>query len=155
MSRIVLDPVALPANPKPMDIKGSPITAAADKVATNTAEQATAVQTLGGKMAGGGTVEVKNIPPVPSSGNSNIGGVMAGMQELKAIAGEQGKYDALGNAPAMEVTTGGRRKRRSRKNKKNVHKRTRKHRGSSHRTIRIRHPRRRVHSARRQKTHKK
>lgn len=152
----MMDPVPLPANPKPMDIKGSPITAAADKVAANTVEQAIAVQTLGGKMAGGGgTVEVKNIPPVPSSGNSNIGSVMAGMQELKAIAAEQGKYDSLGNAPAMEVTTGGRRKRRSRKNKKNVYKHTRKHRGSSHRTSSVRYSRRRVHSARRQKTHKK
>lgn len=151
----MMDPVPLPANPKPMDIKGSPITAATDKVLANTAEQATAVTTLGGKMAGGGgTVEVKNIPPVPSSGNSNIGSVMAGMQELKAIAAEQGKYDGLGNAPAMEVTTGGRRKR-SRKNKKNVNKHTRKHRRATHRSARIRHSRRRVHTARRQKTHKK
>lgn len=151
-----MDPVPLPANPKPLNMVGSPITAAADKVAANTAEQATAVQALGGKMAGGGgTVEVKNIPPVPSGGNSNIGSVMAGMQELKAIAAEQGKYDGLVKAPAMEVTTGGRRKRRSRKNKKNVHKRTRKHRGSSHRTSRIHNSRRRVLSARRQKAHAK
>lgn len=153
MSRIVLDPVPLPKNPEPLNMKGSPITAAADKVAASTAEQVDAVQTLGGKMAGGAQVEVKNIPSVPTAGNSNIGGIMAGMQQLKAVAAEQGKYDALGNAPAQEVTVGG--KRRSRRHKKNVHKRTRKHRRAHNRSAGVRNSRRRVHHARRQKTHKK
>ena len=105
-------------------------------------------------MTGGATVEVKNIPQTASAGGSNPAGVFAGMQELKAIAAEGGKYDSLGEAPPM--TVGG--KRRSRKHKKHggkVRKHTRKHRGASRKHRSIHHSRRRVHFHRRQKTHKK
>jgi hypothetical protein len=157
MSQIIKAPVGPPAEAPIMQIKGSPITAAADQVQMNTNVQTAAVQNLGGKMAGGGNVEVKNIPMVPSAGNSNPAGVFAGMQELKATAMEQGKYDDMGHERAMSVG-GQRRKRRSRKHKKNVrhsNKHSRKHRGSSRKHSSVHHSRRRVHFNSGKKTHKK
>lgn len=157
MSQIVLPPVAPPAEPPAMQIKGSPITAAANAVESKTEDQIGAVKTLGGKMTGGADITVKNIPQVPSAGNSNPAAVFAGMQELKAIAAEQGKYDSLGNAPAMKVG-GKRRKRRSQKHKKHgrkTNKHTRKHRGSARKHSGIHHSRRRIHSHSGKKTHKK
>lgn len=153
--RIVKPPVAPPAEPPAIQIKGSPLTAAADAVQLKTNEQTMAVQNLGGKMAGGGDVVVKNIPQVPSAGNSNPAGVFAGMQELKATALEQGKYDDLGNAAAMKV---GGRKRKTRKHKKNgrkIHRLSRKHSGSARRHRSVHHSRRGVRSHRGKKTHKK
>lgn len=149
-----MPPVAAPAEDAPMKITGSPLTAAAGEVQLRTNEQVAAVQNLGGKMTGGAEVELKNVPTVPSAGNSNPAGVFAGMQELKMAVAEGGKYDGLGNAPPMKV--GG--KRRSRKHKKHggkVRKHTRKHRGSSRKSRSVRHTRRRVHPHRRQKTNKK
>jgi len=148
-------PTAPPAEPPAMQIQGSPLTAAADAVQLKTNEQTMAVQNLGGKMAGGGDVVVKNIPSVPSAGNSNPSDVFAGMQELKATALEQGKYDDLGNAPPVKV---GGRKRKTRKHKKNGRKfnrLSRKHSGSSRRHSRVHHSHRRLRSHRGKKTHKK
>ena len=154
MSQIVLPPVAPPAEDAPMKMNGSPLTAAARDVQLRTNEQSAAVENLGGKMTGGATVELKNIPTVPSAGNSNPAGVFAGMKELEATQAENSKYDALGNAPAQKV--GG--KRRSRKHKKHggkVRKHTRKHSGSSRKSRSVRHSRRRVHSHSGKKTNKK
>lgn len=152
--RIVKPPVAPPAEPPAMQIKGSPLTAAADSVQLKTNEQTMAVQNLGGKMTGGADVTVKNIPQVPSAGNSNPAGVFAGMQSLKATALEQGKYDDLGNAEAMKV--GGKRKtRKHKKNGRKIHRLSRKYRGSSRRHRSVHHSRRRVRSHRGKKTHTK
>lgn len=155
MSGQIIKPLtAPPPEPPAMQIKGSPLTAAADSVQLKTNEQTMAVQNLGGKMAGGGDVIVKNIPQVPSAGNSNPAGVFAGMQELKATAAEQGKYDDLGNAQAMKV--GGKRKtRKHKKNGRKVHRLSRKHRRSAGRHRSVHHSRRRIRSHRGKKTHTK
>lgn len=144
--QIVIPDVQTPPEPAPIPVKGSPITASASEVAAKTAEQATAVNKLGGKLTGGAEVEVKNIPNVPSAGGSDPSGVFAKMMELKAQVMEQGKYDGLGSAPPMMVAG-----KRSRKHKKNASKRkhTRKHRGAARKSRRVRHSRRRVHTHRR------
>ena len=155
MSQRILPPVAPPAEPPAIQIKGSPLTAAAESVQLKMNEQTMAVQNLGGKMTGGGDVTVKNIPQVPSAGNSNPAGVFAGMQELKATALEQGKYDKLGNDSPMMV---GGRKRKTRKHKKNgrkVHRFSRKHRRAAGRHSSVRHSRRGIRSHRGKKTHTK
>lgn len=149
-----MPPVAPPAEEPIAQIRGSPMTAAAGAVQLRTNEQVAAVQNLGGKMTGGATVELKNMPTVPSAGGSNPAGVFAGLKEIQAIQDANSQYDGLGNAPPMKV--GG--KRRSRKHKKHggkVRKHTRKHRGSSRKHRGVHHSRRRVHPHRRQKTHKK
>ena len=148
MSQIITPPLAPPPEPAVMQMKGSPITAAANSVQLRTNEQAVTVQTLGGKMSGGAAVEVKNIPQV---------GVFVGMQELKAVASEQGKYDSLGSAPAMSVG-GNRRKRRTGKHNKHgrkISKHTRKHRGAFRKHSSIHHSSRKLHSRRGKKTYKK
>ena len=157
MSQIITPPLAPPPEPAVMQMKGSPITAAANSVQLRTNEQSATVQTLGGKMSGGAAVEVKNIPQVPSAGNSNPTGVFVGMQELKAVASEQGKYDSLGSAPAMSVG-GSRRKRRTGKHNKHgrkISKHTRKHRGAFRKHSSIHHSSRKLHSRRGKKTYKK
>lgn len=143
--RIVIPDVQTPPESAPIAVKGSPITAAASEVAAKTAEQATAVNKLGGKLVGGAEVEVKNIPNVPTAGGSDPSGVFAKMMELKAQVMEQGKYDGLGSAPPMMVA--GKRSRKHKKNAKRKH--TRKHRGAARKSRRVHHSRRRVHTRRR------
>lgn len=150
--QIILPPAPTPAEPAPIKIIGSPITAAANTVSENTAMQLKAVQTLGGKMTGGGDVEVKNIPQVPSAGNSNPAGVFGKMMELKATATEHGKYDSLGSAQPMLV--GGKRKSKKH-NARRINRRTRRHRRASVKRGGVHHTRRRVRTRSGKKTHKK
>jgi hypothetical protein len=150
--QIILPPAPTPVEPPPIKIMGSPITAAANNVAENVAIQSKAVNVLGGKMTGGADVEVKNIPQVPSAGNSDPAGVFGKMMELKAIAAEQGKYDSLGSAQPMIV--GGKRKSKKH-NARRVNRRTRRHRRSSIKRGGVHHTRRRVRFRSGKKTHKK
>lgn len=150
--QIVLPPAPIPAEAPPIKIVGSPITAAAITVASNTNEQVKAVQTLGGKLTGGANIEVKNIPQVPSAGNSNPSAVFGKMMELKANAAEQGKYDSLGSAQPMIV--GGKRKSKKH-NARRINRRTRRHRRTSHKRGGVHHTRRRIRSRSGKKTHKK
>lgn len=121
--RIILE------QPQPMEapvqqIKGSPIQSAVEKVSEMTAEQAQAVQTLGGKLSGGkkrkhigGTqVEVKNVPNLVSAGNVDAKDVFANLLKLQAQTTTDATYDDLGKAPAMKV--GGKRKSRKNNGKK-------------------------------------
>ena len=89
MSQIVLDRAPPPKEPPPLKINGSPITAAANTVAVKTAEQAQAVNALGGRMTGGATVEVHNIPMTPSAGGSNhatvFASIMGAMAQLAVL----------------------------------------------------------------------
>lgn len=146
MSQIVLDRAPPPKEPAPLKISGSPITAAANTVAVKTAEQAQAVNALGGRMTGGATVEVHNIPMTPSAGGSNHANVFASIMGAKAQLAEQSQYDKLGNAPAM--TVGGKRTHRKH-NARRVAHRTRKHRGSARKSRGVRRARGRVHTRRR------
>jgi hypothetical protein len=150
--QIILPPTPTPAEAPPINIMGSPITAAANNVASKTNEQINAVRTLGGKMTGGGDVEVKNIPQVPSAGNSNPSGVFGKMMELKATAAEQGKYDTLGSAQPMIV--GGKRKSKKH-NARHINRRTRRHRRVSRKHSSLHNIGRRVRSHSRKKTNKK
>ncbi len=146
--QIILPPVQPTSQLAPTKMVGSPITAAADKVAGATQEQAKAVNALGGKMTagrrrlrGGAEIEVKNIPNLPSAGGSNHANVLANLLEVKAQHEAQSQYDSLGSAPPM--TVGG--KRRSRKhNARRKTKHARKHRRTSHKHIGIHRSRRRV-----------
>ena len=151
--QIVLPPVPAPAEPAPIKIIGSPITAAAHTVSENTAVQMKAVQTLGGKMTGGADVEVKNIPQVPSAGNSDPSGVFGKMMELKANAAEQGKYDSLGSAQPMIV--GGRKRKSKKHNARRINRRTRRHRRASVKRGGVHHTRSRIRTRSGKKTHKK
>ena len=152
--QIVLGAAGAPAALPIYDIKGSAITAAGDSVAARTAVQAGAINTLGGKMSGGGDIIVHNIPAVASAGNSNPAGSFAGMQGLKAGLLESSKYDSLGSAPPMLVQ-GGRKRKTPKHNARHINKHTRRHRRSIRGHSRVRNSRRRVRVNRRQKTHKK
>jgi hypothetical protein len=152
VGQIILPQAPTPTEPAPIKILGSPITAAARTVSENTEIQQKAVQTLGGKMTGGADVEVKNIPHVPSAGNSDPSAVFGKMMELKAISAEQGKYDSLGSAQPMNV--GGKRKSKKH-NARRVNRRTRRHRRASLKRGGVHHTRRRVRTRSGKKTHKK
>ena len=154
MSGIIEVNVALPDEPKPIQINGSAIQAATRNVQQQTNEQVSAVQNLGGKMSGGGDeIEVKNLPPaMPSAGGSDPKQVFADMQKLKADLGEQGKYDSLGNASPQ--TVGGKRTHRKH-NARHLRKNTRKHRGSSRKSRSFRHSRSKLRNVRRKSSHKK
>lgn len=150
---IVLKQTVLPAEPKPLAVTGSPIDAAAKQVALKTNEQIGALEATK-LQAGGGDVEVKNVPAFTSAGGTNPSRVFADMLELQAQALEQGKYDALGNAPARLI--GGRKRSKRHNNGKGRGGRhTRRHRGASRSTRRVRHSRRGVRSHRGKKTAKK
>lgn len=146
--QIIPESPPLPTGTKPLEVSGSPITAAAAKVEAARTEQAGAVNALGGKLTGGGEVAV-TVPMTPSAGGVNHPKVFAGAAELLAQAQEQGKFDSLGGAPDHII--GG--KRHTQKHKRHARRRrisrhTRKHRRTSRRTHRVRHTRRRVHARR-------
>jgi hypothetical protein len=134
-----------PTEPPAQIINGSPIEATVQKVSDMTSEQATAIQTLGGKLSGGkkryhrggADVEVQNVPNLVSAGSVDATAGYADLLKLQAQAKTDASYDGLGTAPAMKV--GG--KRKSRKNKKNgrkKHSSIRSNRRTVRRTRRVR-----------------
>ena len=156
--QILMPEVALPKGPAPIEVKGSPITAAAADVEAKTTEQVGALNALGGKLGGrrrrgywagrgGADVEVKNIPSVPSAGGVNVNDIFAQTQALAAQAMEQGKYDALVDQPARAV--GGKRYRTYKNGGRRSHHNSRKHRRAGRKPSSVRNPRRRVHTRRR------
>jgi hypothetical protein len=148
------------------NIKGGPITAAANKTAETISQQATHASKLGVTMRGsgrrklrGGTSLSANIPTVASANSIpgishdkvHIAGVNA-LNQLKADA----VYDNLGNATPHKITMGGfrvhgdstvtsGRRKRVRKTRKHGRSRNRSHRRNnrkfSHRTRRNNHNR--------------
>jgi len=150
--QIVLNPAAPPVEPKPMNVTSSAITAAATRVGDNTVTQSKAINAIGGKIGGrrkrrgGGEIEVKNIPVVPSAGGSNPSQTLANMMKLKADMAEQSKYDGLGDAPPRIV--GGKRTRRKH-NARRIGRHTRKNRGTTRKSRSVRSSRSRVRTHRR------
>jgi hypothetical protein len=155
--QILMPEVVLPKGPPPIEVKGSPITAAAADVEAKTTEQVGALNALGGKLGGrrrrywagrgGADVEVKNIPSVPSAGGVDVKGIFAQTQALAAQAMEQGKYDSLIDQPARGV--GGKRTRTYKNGQRRSHHNRRKHRGASRKSASLRRTRRGVHTRRR------
>lgn len=140
----------LPAEPKPLNIQGSAITAAGERIAQNTTVQAGAIKTLGSSMSGGATIELKNVPasaPVPPGG-TDPKQLYANMLSLKAGAGEASKFDSLGSAPSRPVgpvgPVGGRKRTKRKGNARRSRVNTRKNRRVTKRTRRVRHSRRRI-----------
>jgi len=151
---IIMKPTPPPAEPKPMNMMGSAIQAAAANVDANRTAQVGALKVLGGKMSGGrrrrhkggAAVEVKNLPQATTAGTGphpNL--VFAGMLQLKADAAEGAKYDALGSAPPRQVSVGGRRRKTQRKgNARRLRLNSRKTGRSPKRTRRLRYSGRRL-----------
>jgi hypothetical protein len=151
---IIMKPIAPPAEPKPMNMMGSAIQAAAANVDANRTAQVGALKVLGGKMSGGRyrrhkggaqLIEVKTLPQATTAGTGpHPNSVFAGMLQLKAQAAEGGKYDGLGNAPPRQVSVGGRRKTRRKVNARRIRLHSRKTGRSLNRTRRLRYSGRRL-----------
>ena len=150
-------------------VPGSAIQAAAAAVNDKTDTQAKAIGVLGAKIGGrsrrrraanlrrvmrmmrmkGGDVEIKNVPNMPSAGGVDPKATFGKMLEVQHQVAADAQFDDLGTAaPKVLPPAGGRRrtKKKTLKHKKNgsrtKHRRVRKHRGSSLRTLRVRRHRR-------------
>ena len=150
-------------------VPGSAIQAAAAAVNDKTDTQAKAIGVLGAKIGGrsrrrraanlrrvirmmrmkGGDVEIKNVPNMPSAGGVDPKATFGKMLEVQHQVAADAQFDDLGTAaPKVLPPAGGRRrtKKKALKHKKNgsrtKHRRVRKHRGSSLRTLRVRRDRR-------------
>jgi len=150
-------------------VPGSAIQAAAAAVNDKTETQAEAIGVLGAKIGGrsrrrraanlrrvmrmmrmkGGDVEIKNVPNMPSAGGVDPKATFGKMLEVQHQVAADAQFDDLGTAaPKVLPPAGGRRrtKKKALKHKKNgsrtKHRRVRKHRGSSLRTLRVRRHRR-------------
>ena len=150
-------------------VPGSAIQAAAAAVNDKTETQAEAIGVLGAKIGGrsrrrraanlrrvmrmmrmkGGDVEIKNVPNMPSAGGVDPKATFGKMLEVQHQVAADAQFDDLGTAaPKVLPPAGGRRrtKKKALKHKKNgsrtKHRRVRKHRGSSLRTLRVRRDRR-------------
>jgi hypothetical protein len=153
----------------PQVVPGSAIQAAAAAVNDKTDTQAEAIGVLGAKIGGrsrrrraanlrrvmrmmrmkGGDVEIKNVPNMPSAGGVDPKATFGKMLEVQHQVAADAQFDDLGTAaPKVLPPAGGRRrtKKKALKHKKNgsrtKHRRVRKHRGSSLRTLRVRRHRR-------------
>ena len=166
----IVPSVDAPNHPGPIAqvVPGSAIQAAAAAVNDATDTQAEAISVLGAKvggsrrvanlrrvmqmmkMRGGGDIEIKNVPNMPSAGGVDAKATYAGLLSAQHQAAADAQFDRLGTAaPKVLPPAGGRRtKKKTLKYKKKSHgsrtkhRRVRKHRGSSRRTHRVRHHRR-------------
>ena len=152
-------------------VPGSAIQAAAAAVNDNMDTQAKAIGVLGAKIGGhsrrrraanlrrvmrmmrmkGGDVEIKNVPNMPSAGGVDPKATFGKMLEVQHQVAADAQFDDLGTAaPKVLPPAGGRRrtKKKTLKHKKKghgsrtKHRRVRKYRGSSLRTLRVRRHRR-------------
>lgn len=103
------------------------------------------------RMRGGAEVEVKNVPNMPSAGGVDAKATFGKMLEVQHQVAADAQFDGLGTAaPKLLPPAGGRRrtKKKALKHKKKghgsrtKHRRVRKHRGSSRRTLHVRRTRR-------------
>ena len=144
--QIIVDNVPNPAEQIMKQPANSLITAAASKVAAQTAIQNKAVTTLGQK---GGATQVTVHPPTmvtAGTSTSHPNDLYANLYSIKAQGQTDASYDSLHSAQPMKI--GGKRKTLKRKHKKHARtqsKGNRQHKRHSRKRRHVRHSRRRLH----------